>query len=653
MIQQFTHFSFFVCLCSLFVFHSAGAQAPFERYVAESSLPAEVLQAPDGTYFILTDPLAYLNRLDSEGRLINRWQLETTPASTFPYRGLGLTSTRVFAVGGEHGGTLVLHSTNYDLADRHRKTLYTGDFTGGRVAGLAGNGAAVVISVLNDNGFRNPQLFLTDANLNVQTTRTYTLPGNTEVFYIGQATNGDLLLVGRDENTGNGALVRTQSDGTPRVATPSVPAVLDGKVYGNKLYLLAATNGGMTATLYVLGDNFHIDQQQDLFTHTAALSAANTRLAVGYNGTVAVATPADGKSGFDLHTFASGTFTPTGTVYHDLERGGSTVPVYGSAADNGFVFLVQTRDEAHVSSDLAVVLRTNATGQGPERLAMENLSPNGLEDVDSTAFIQWADLDNDGQREALITNDKISVYRYDATAGKFVRINTPFPGPREHFQSLSTADIDNDGDLDVYINRHHPNYTGVSLQPLPNILYRNNGNGSYTAEGGTICPDGMATRQSFWIDLNNDQWLDLYLSGYNHDRAYLNHGDGVTFTELDLTFLPGKHNIEDVPDGMLWDDLNGDGYIDAINQAEEEDMYILLNQHGTGFTRVPLQQHITLFGPPFQMPHAQDFTLGYVNGTRTLVMSDFNYLRYFEHDGTRYVEKPRPSQLVFTQTKLT
>jgi hypothetical protein len=647
MIRNFTYSSLCICLCFLSS-RPAAAQDFFERPIPKGYQGIEVLQSAANDYYVLSGTPYTVTRLNSAGYRLGQLPLDVFPATVYPFTGIGVTSDRVLAVGGESKGGLTLASAKHDLTDSKSATLYTAAFKGAKVAGLSNNGAAILVSTPNDNGYRNPHLFLTDANLTVQSDRVYTLPANIDIVYVGELANHDLVLVGRDAETGAGSIILTQADGTPRVAAPGLPPLLDVKVYGNKLYVLSTTNNGHTATLHVYGDNLNVAQQVDLFTHTAAIPAT-TYLSRSYNGDIAVATPAENKPGMDLHVFTGGSFTETATVYHSLAQvGGRTVPSAASTANIGFAILtVLPIRESPDLSDLPVLVKTNAAGQGPEHLPLEAVSPTGMEEVDSLTFQHWADLDGDGQRELFLTNDKINVFRYYATTGQFARINTPFPGERQGFQSLSTADVDNDGDLDFYINRHRARETHV-LSPIPNILYRNNGDGSFTAETGMICPEGISTRQSFWIDLNNDYWLDLYLSGATHDRAYLNNGDGNHFTELDLTFLPRKNNVEAVPIGMLWEDLNGDGYVDAINQPEQDEAYILLNQQGTGFTKVPLQQYISLAGPPYVVPtRIQNFSTGYVNGKRCLLIGQYDQLRYFEHDGTRYVEKPRPETLEY------
>src|SRR5690606_23414349 len=93
-------------------------------------------------------------------------------------------------------------------------------------------------------------------------------------------------------------------------------------------------------------------------------------------------------------------------------------------------------------------------------------------------------------------------------------------------QGAAFADIDNDGDLDLYICRFG----------APNLLYVNLGDGTFVEEAerrglGVSDASGMAV----FADYDRDGWLDLYLVTNLHDhdarpdgepdRLYRNRGD--------------------------------------------------------------------------------------------------------------------------------
>lgn len=88
----------------------------------------------------------------------------------------------------------------------------------------------------------------------------------------------------------------------------------------------------------------------------------------------------------------------------------------------------------------------------------------------------------------------------------------------------ATADFDNDGCwLDIFV---------VGDGGLPNALYLNNGDGTFTdvaAEAGVAnTPNG---RGCVWFDYNNDGWRDLYVTCDGPNFLFENNGDR-TFTDV-------------------------------------------------------------------------------------------------------------------------
>jgi len=93
-------------------------------------------------------------------------------------------------------------------------------------------------------------------------------------------------------------------------------------------------------------------------------------------------------------------------------------------------------------------------------------------------------------------------------------------------------DYDNDGDIDLYIVNAAdlPGFT--SKVPPTNVLYRNNGDGTFTdltSQTGVGHPGygvGCAV-----ADYDNDGYQDLYVTNYGPNVLYHNNGDG-TFTDV-------------------------------------------------------------------------------------------------------------------------
>jgi hypothetical protein len=141
-------------------------------------------------------------------------------------------------------------------------------------------------------------------------------------------------------------------------------------------------------------------------------------------------------------------------------------------------------------------------------------------------------------------------------------------------------DYDKDGDLDLYIANAPSDFsiTGtlldlkeiqrqgnkIAASKSSDKLYRNNGNGSFTdvSKEAGILPDlGFGLNPQVG-DLNNDGWLDVYVSNdfITPDFAYINNGDG-TFTDKRNDLF--KH-IPYYSMGSDVADVNNDGLADLM-----------------------------------------------------------------------------------------
>ena len=136
--------------------------------------------------------------------------------------------------------------------------------------------------------------------------------------------------------------------------------------------------------------------------------------------------------------------------------------------------------------------------------------------------------------------------------------------PEDMGSGAAFADIDNDGDLDLYIvNIPRPltqDVEGVSNpDTLPNVLYRNNGDGTFTDitnSAGVGCHGyGMGC---VFADYDGDGDLDLYVTNYGANVLYHNNGNG-TFSDVTKTAGVG---CELWSTGAAFADVDGDSDLD-------------------------------------------------------------------------------------------
>ena len=154
-------------------------------------------------------------------------------------------------------------------------------------------------------------------------------------------------------------------------------------------------------------------------------------------------------------------------------------------------------------------------------------------DLEGSVTGNWADYDGDGFADVYVANTgtgRNSLY-HNEQGTNFTRVvSAPFQTDFLRSWFAAWADYDNDGNVDLIAADLNG---GVNAQRL----YRNNGNGTFSAVSDpALRSDSAPATSPWWFDYDNDGFLDLFaakgfLNSPANDVLFQNQGDG-TFRKM-------------------------------------------------------------------------------------------------------------------------
>lgn len=180
----------------------------------------------------------------------------------------------------------------------------------------------------------------------------------------------------------------------------------------------------------------------------------------------------------------------------------------------------------------------------------------------------WADYDQDGLPDLFVPNGigKNNSLFHNEGNGNFSKANNIINNEGGKSVGSCWGDIDNDGDLDLFV---------TNSNSTVNFLYKNLGNGNFEKISNSIVNQGGSSHGCSFADIDNDGDLDLFVT---NDRIrkflYFNDGQGNFVENRDemITYNFG------LSFGHAWSDFDHDGDLDlAIATHSNQKNHIFTN----------------------------------------------------------------------------
>ena len=240
----------------------------------------------------------------------------------------------------------------------------------------------------------------------------------------------------------------------------------------------------------------------------------------------------------------------------------TTINIHAPSGVDGADFDHDGRLDLVVASDADGGTLKIFTMEGDDREFEPLIERSTAQNTASAWTTRSADVDNDGDMDIAIANEGQSVLFINL--GIFLdREPTFISSESVSANSVVWGDMDSDKDLDLVLG------AGVDNNALGTTLYKNQQNKFTPADEYP----GLGPRQVALGDYDNDGRLDLAMTDATRSEIYLN---GKTGTSIWRENISGGHSL-------AWGDANDDGYLDLLVGATGYSK-ILFNKLNTAST---------------------------------------------------------------------
>jgi Flp pilus assembly protein TadD len=310
-----------------------------------------------------------------------------------------------------------------------------------------------------------------------------------------------------------------------------------------------------------------------------------------------------------LHGAADTTPSASGSATLSLRKTRSTKPAAESPASSLAQFLGSGACIIDYNGDgKPDIFLVDADGRGNSAL-YKNIGAGKFVNVSREAHLEIhgqgtgcavGDYDNDGKPDLAVTMNGRVILFHNEGNGTF-KDATKDAGIDTEAQAgaialgLTFIDFDHDGDLDLYVARFNDFPLAnpaeafafpADATPPGNVLWRNNGNGTFTNWTAETALAGTAPSVgAIASDINNDRAIDFVVTGWQKSPvAYLNPREGAF-----QATTPWGSDMPAPTAGVVALDFNKDGWMDlAFTHWGAPGLSLWRNNAGRSFERVNL-----------------------------------------------------------------
>lgn len=335
-----------------------------------------------------------------------------------------------------------------------------------------------------------------------------------------------------------------------------------------------------------------IDNDGDLDILVAASFAPNKLLINNGSGKFTDASSRLPQQSFDSQDVTVTDFNNDGNL--DLFFVGNQNQTNELYINNGGGSFSDLGNRIPVSGNSTSVEAFDVDGDGPVDILIGNIGQNILlmnsgnaffnnqtlqrlpQISDPTQDVAVADLTGDNLREVIVGNETTNRLLVDTGSGFFsdqTSNRIPFTNDIEETQDVTIADVDGDGDRDIYFGN-----TGFEQGTNPqDRLLLNTGQGFFADVSADRLPAINAfTFDAEFADLDNDGDMDLVVGNYNGGvRILINNGNGF-FSDNTAAWIPDNFTPSVLDLEIA--DFNNDNLMDIYISVEDGKNQLLMQR---------------------------------------------------------------------------